>query len=380
MSASLIVLLPIMLLGIVSVFCFVGCGLIYDYSGYTGAFTQYSKLIVLGDPTIVAAYWPLDEAAVGNPPRASDHGPNSPPNPPPNLPPPLHGKYVNQSTLMLPPPTLGVVYPWPQDSIPTPPALSAAGANMPDQQLKVGQPGLVKGDAKQPGNDPAILTTCMVVDGGYVEVPFDSRWNPPASFTLEACVTVGWQADPMVDPRAWRAVLDGRGQNPQDPNAMCQGFAIIAMPDDKQPLPPAPPVYHWTVIVGNGLTGSSGFTILPDTGPPIALFNPSPPLPEQPPAVVPVVYLAVTYDGTTLTLYVNDQPPVSTSASYIPNTASPLYIGAGAPYSPNRQTGGSASGGPLFPYRGAIQDVAIYNVALGAAAIQDHFKHGSGNL
>ena len=290
------------------------------------------------------------------------------------------------NTVTSAPVTPGFVYPWPQvPNIPNPPgvdALSAAAATAPDQQLNVGQPGLVKGDAKQPGNDPAFLTTCMVVDGGYVQVPFDPRWNQ-ASFTLEAWVTVGWQADPTVDPLAWRAVLDGRGQNPQDPNAMCQGFAIMATPDDKQPPSPAPPVYHWTVIVGNGLTGFAGYSFLPDTGPPIALFDPSPPLPEQPPAVVPVVYLTVTYDAPSMTLplFVNNQPPVQqTNRPFAVNTSSPLYIGAGAPYVPNRQMANSTSGGPLFPYRGAIQDVAIYNVALSATAIQDHFKHGSGTL
>jgi len=34
---------------------------------------------------------------------------------------------------------------------------------------------------------------------------------------------------------------------------------------------------------------------------------------------------------------------------------------------------------PLFPFVGAIQDVAIYSVALSEAEIGTHFRHGSGH-
>jgi hypothetical protein len=363
MSVSLVVLLPILLLGIVSVFCFVGCVL----QTHGIPFTQYSKLLVLGTQGI-AAYWPLDETNDTLP--AHDGAPN-----------PVPGKYVDPNTLGLAPVTPGTIYLWPQVPVPNPPgpdAVSAAGPG----QLSLGQPGLVKGDAKQPGDDPSILTTCMTVNGGYVQVPFDPKWNPP-SFTLEAWVQVGWTANTKVDPLAWRAVLDGRGQNTQDPNAPCQGFAIMAMPDDKQPpqppppAPPVPPVYHWTVIVGNGASGFAGFSFLHDTGPQITLANPNP-APEQPPAAP--VYLAVTYDAAsmTLTLFVDGvQRAQQMNQPFVANTASPLYIGAGAPYAPNRQMSGSTSGGPLFPFFGSIQDVAIYSVVLSPTDIHLHFNDGS---
>jgi hypothetical protein len=362
MSVSLVVLLPVILLGIVSLFCFVGCA--FHTGGIGGPpvppFTEYSGLTVLGTPSI-AVYWPLDEAMGSLVARERvTNFPNSP----------LNGKYVDPNTVALPPITPGTIYPWPAvPNIPNPPGADALSAAAPGQ-LALGQAGLVKGDVKQDASDPSFITTCMVVNGGYVEVPFDPKWNPP-SFTLEAWVQVGWQAS---DPVAWRAVLDGRAQDP-----ICKGFAIIAKVDDKQPPPPGPPAYHWAVIVGNGGTGFMGFSFLQDTGPQITLLNPSPP-PEM--LAAAPVYLAVTYDAasTTLTLYVNDQPPVSTSASYIPNTSSPLYIGAGVPYSPNRQTPGSLSGGPLFPFVGAIQDVAIYNTALKPTDIRSHFNNGSGSL
>jgi hypothetical protein len=354
MSVSLIVLLPILLLGIVSVFCFVGC--VLQTGGLGGPpippFTQYSGLTVLGTPSI-AAYWPLNEAADTLP--AHDGAPN-----------PVPGKYVDPNTVGLAPATPGTIYPWPQvANIPNPPGVDALSAAAPGQ-LNLGQPGLVKGDAKQPGNDPFVLTTCMAVNGGYVQIPFDPKWNPP-SFTLEVWVQVGWQAS---DPLAWRAVLDGRA-----PDATGgKGFAIIAKVDEDQSG------YHWAVLVGNGSTALTGFSFLPDSGPQITLVNPNPP-PETPPAVP--VYLAVTYDAAsmTLTLFVNGaQSAQQKPQPFAVNASGPLYIGAGVPYSPNRQTPGSTSGGPLFPFVGSIQDVAIYNAALSATAVQDHFKNGSGSL
>jgi hypothetical protein len=353
MSVSLVVLLPILLLGIVGVFCFVGC--ILQTHGLP--FTEYSNLTVLGDPAI-AAYWPLDEAK--DTLAAHDAAPNSVP-----------GKYVDMNTLGLAPATPATIYPWPQiPNIPNPPGVDALSAAAPGT-LSLGQPGLVTGDAKQPGNDATVITTCMVVNGGYVEVPFDPKWNP-ASFTVEAWVQVGWLG---TDPLAWRAVLDGRAQDP-----ICKGFAIIAKVDDKQPASPAPPAYHWAVIVGNGGTGFPGYSFLQDAGPQITLLNPNPP-PEQPPAVP--VYLAVTYDALsmTLTLFVNGVLSVQqTNQQFAVNTSSPLYIGAGAPYVPKRMVANSTSGGPLFPFNGAIQDVAIYNAALSPTNIQSHFTQGRANL
>ena len=353
MSVSLVVLLPILLLGIVSVFCFVGCVL----QTHGIPFTEYSNLTVLGDPAI-AAYWPLDEAMGSL--VAHEHVTNFPNSP-------LNGKYVDPDNAPLPPPTPGTVYPWPEVPVPNPPGPDALSAAAPGV-LNLGQPGLVTGDAKQPGNDPTVLTTCMMVNGGYVQVPFDPKWNP-SSFTVEAWVQVGWQAS---DKMAWRAVLDGRAQDPTGG----KGFAIIAKVNDDQSG------YHWAVIVGNGTTTSTGFSFLPNTdaAPLITLLNPNPP-PETPPAAP--VYLAVTYDAVsmTLTLFVDGELSAQQKPQpFVANTSSPLYIGAGVPYSPNRQTALSTSGGPLFPFNGLIQDVAIYNAALSTTDIQDHFKNGRANL
>src|SRR5207244_13267112 len=157
MSAPLVVLLPILLLGIVIVFCFVGCVVLYNFDDYKAAgFTVYSGLTVLGNPAIVAGYWPLDEAL--DTAEAVDHAPN-----------PVNGKYVDQKTVDLvykspPLPAVPAIYPWPLvASIPNPPGVDIQSADAPGT-LTLGQAGLVKGDAKQPPNNSAIITTCMVVN------------------------------------------------------------------------------------------------------------------------------------------------------------------------------------------------------------------------
>ena len=71
MSASLVVLLPVILLGLVSLLCFVGCHL--PTGGLPPAFTQYSTTTVLGNPAIMG-YWPLLEISDILP--AADLAPN----------------------------------------------------------------------------------------------------------------------------------------------------------------------------------------------------------------------------------------------------------------------------------------------------------------
>jgi hypothetical protein len=87
-------------------------------------------------------------------------------------------------------------------------------------------------------------------------------------------------------------------------------------------------------------------------------------------------YLALTYDGTTLTLYVNPvdhfdpanpgataQQQASTAITYAPNTSADFLIGA------------SNFPGPAehFFFPGIISDVAVYNVALDFSKIQEHY-------
>jgi Concanavalin A-like lectin/glucanases superfamily len=339
MSASLVVLLPVILLGIVSLFCFAGCG--FSTHGLGPTFTQYSSTTVLGNPAVVG-YWPLSETGDSLP--AADLAPN-----------PDNGQYIDPNTL----PT---IYKWPDYSVGNAPAPDLESAAAPGI-IAFAQPGIVPGDfgINNTDSDSSAASPCLVVNGCYVNVPFASKINPATSFTLEAWVRVDWTKD---DPQAYRAVLDARDFDP------CTGFGIFAKADDN-----TPGIYHWRVIIGNGGTGTPGFTTAESADPPITLKDPSS-------GVATSYYLAVTYDGPsqTLILYVDglQSGPAITPAVYVPNTTKPLWIGAGASYVPMRPQPAGVVASPLFPFVGALQDVAIYNTALSAPVIQTHLQNGNG--
>jgi len=200
------------------------------------------------------------------------------------------------------------------------------------------QTNIVAGDTVN-GN-PADPNPCVYFNGGYVSVP----WQPslgPEQFTLEAWVVPNWTlADAQTNP-SFRVVVASADV------AGFAGFALLATPDNL-----------WSFQIGVGsqyadATTGSNQTIVQGS----------------------LYFLVVTYDGSTLTLWVNPadttQPPdASVAASgYVPVPSPvPLYIGQGRPDLPT----------PLFPFNGSIQDVAFYNVVLDGQTIQTHYLNGSG--
>jgi hypothetical protein len=174
-------------------------------------------------------------------------------------------------------------------------------------------------------------------------------------------VRVDWTAG---DPHAWRFVLDMRERTPAT-----TGFAIFAKADDN-----APGMYRWAALVGDG---SPTFVPIESTEQTITLKDPAA-------SEGTTFYLALTFDGQTLTLFVNGVQQGQAPSGYKPNAAQVLWIGAGTPYSPRRmhpagQPPGPDPASPLFPFVGAIQDVAIYQAALPPLTILTHFNNGKGN-
>jgi hypothetical protein len=342
MSTSLIVLIPVVLLGIVGMLCFVGC--VLQTGGLPGTpFTKYSDLTVLSNVSNLIAYWPLNDQLTdqSNPAPAVERQSSIP------------SSYVDMTTTP-------AIYPWPPfDNLPNPPGLPVNSAGAGFGTIAFNQPGLVKGDTVQPGNDPTIITSCVVVNGAYVEVPFVPKLLADTAFTIEAWVRVGWSDG---DPDALRFVVDAR-------DFPGKGFAIFAKTEDNQPH-----VYRWAGVAGNGGAGLEGFTVVTTSEMTITLSSGgSPPDP---------VYLALTCDGQTLRLYVNgeQQGQGPLPSAYVANTVQPLWIGAGAPYVDRRpMQAAGMPGSPLFPFVGAIQDVALYRTALPASDISTHFRNGSGN-
>jgi hypothetical protein len=323
-----------MLLGSVTAIFFVGC--VWGRQGTKPfpSFMDYGGTTVLGNSNNIA-YWPLSQAAdemADTDPAHDRKGGNN-------------GKYID-------PTTAPAFYPWPPFANPP----SAAGQGT----LMLGQPGIVTGDFGAPSS--LTSATCIVVDGAFVAVPFNLAINPTESFTLEAWVQVGWTTN---DPFTFRAVVDCRNDNPG------QGFALYAAPDIG-----VSGNYHWQAIIGNGGSDPTSFTTVTSNDPIVVTAE----------AQAIPIYLAVTFDAGSqmLLLFVNGQEAGKTiPATYVFNASQPLWIGAGAPFIPQRGSqpppppGTPAS--PLFPWVGAIQDVAIYNVALDSGVIVTHFDNGMGN-
>jgi hypothetical protein len=246
------------------------------------------------------------------------------------------------------------LYQWPPfDNLPNPPGLDVKSAGALGT-IVFGQPGLVKGDAVVPAL-PSVIQPCVVVNGCYVEAPFVDKLLADTAFTVEAWVRVDWSKG---DPDAWRFVLDGR-------DFPGKGFTLFAKTEDNSPH-----VYRWAGAVGSG----AGFTTVTSE---LTIALSSGGMPTDP------VYLALTFDGQMLTLFVNGehQGQAQIPSPYMPNTTQPIWIGAGAPFVARRPTQAAGMpGSPLFPFVGAIQDVALYKKALMPDEIDTHFRNGSGKV
>ena len=122
MSTSLIVLIPVILLGIVGMLCFVGC-VLPEYRA-RAALHRIHRHDDTAESAIIA-YWPLKEAKDTDPAVELISGNN--------------GNYIDPNT------AAGTLYPWPDYSIPNgadPDVLSAAAPG----QIALAQPTIVVGD------------------------------------------------------------------------------------------------------------------------------------------------------------------------------------------------------------------------------------------
>jgi hypothetical protein len=199
----------------------------------------------------------------------------------------------------------------------------------------LGSPGIVPGDTVAPHDADSPKSTCMLTDGGYVSVDF-AAFNPTKGFTLEAWVSAGWDAEATPAYRTVIASLESVGG--------FKGFVLLATPDNQ-----------WAALIGNGGAGATGLTQATGEG---TLM------------VETTYHLVATYDNDSsdLTLYVNGAPNLPTPADYHPAAANPLYIGASRPDLPE----------PHYPFNGKIQCVAVYDMALDAATVLQHYQAGIG--
>jgi hypothetical protein len=288
MSTSLIALIPLVLFGLVTALCFVGCGLhTGGIPGPPNPLGPFEGDTVLADPSVVAL-WPLNDP-IGSM-TAKDVGPSN-----------FTGTY-------------------------NPPVALA-------------QPGIVPKDVINGAQQ-----NCASFGGGFVSVPLQKLLNPGV-FTLECWVRPGWAANDTT--QAVRSVVisaDGTANS---------GFGIFASLS-------AGNQWQWTAIVLLGSAPSKSLTV----SLPITFNNIG-------------SYLAMTFDGFQLTLFVGpeDQPliqsaPVSVpaGANFLQDTTTPLFIGMGRPDLP----------GGMDPFAGLIQDVAFYGSVLNFLTLKSHFNAGTG--
>jgi hypothetical protein len=208
----------------------------------------------------------------------------------------------------------------------------------------LGQPNIVAGDTV--GNNENAPNPCVYFDGGFVNIPGQTAFASP-QFTIEAWVKPNWTlADAQSDPSNRVVVATASAQPSPD-----TGFALYASTGNL-----------WTAGVGQG--GTLEAVAIATAGNNNQIVQGS------------LYFLVVTYDGSTLALWVNPadttQPPdgINNSASgYMPPpTSIPFFIGQGRP---DLAT-------PLFPFNGWIQDVAFYNVVLDDKTIATHYANGLG--
>jgi len=313
---TLVLLTPLVVLPVILLFRFVGCGLDAvgtlppsDPAPPFGAQVPsptYSDHI-LGGPYPLY-YWRLNDQG---PPKAKDETYHT------------DGEYKH-----FPPQPLPLQAPVP----PAPPdpntVRSPAGSEAADGSLQFGQQGLISFDA---GTSVRFL-------GGLVEVHVG---NYPPSFTIEAWVFPEWDLAGGTSKRGFNHVL----MEVYEPGAnQPRGFRIFANQFDR-----------WQVLLWH--VGATA---------PGPLFDPNTP-------TGPVVQLqsrqhvAVTYKAGTLALYVNGQlAGAQSSLPYSPpqEYATRLYIAQASPAQP---------AGRPFPFLGRIQEIAIYDDALSDATIKKHY-------
>jgi hypothetical protein len=218
-------------------------------------------------------------------------------------------------------------------------------------KIILGSAGLLK------NQNSTVTNTCVNFDGGFVQVPFDDHLNP-GQFTLETLVFV-----PIVTGEDYRCLVESTG--PQGLGPKSTGWGLYLGPKDNPPDPNNLMDAYWQVWMGDGTTFNR-----------VAVSS-------NPAKVLNLAYLVLTFDGKRLLLFVYNGSGQGVDsadtlaarfnvAKFQRNDTSKagqgdFFIGAGSNLFP--------SAGPpsqrLYPFRGQIQEVALYNVSVVKGACQN---------
>ena len=244
--------------------------------------------------------------------------------------------------------TAGLIAYWRLDETklpadPYPPAKDTGGVNNTLNGSYNGTVELSNAEGALAKKEPADKATTFG-GNGYVEVPFSALMSPPLEFSLEVWIQPGALTAPGTDQH------------------------IVAFRDVQGPVNSGYEINlnrtaGTSQIQGRVCTGGEGGG------------------PQATEAYLEVAdaalgpggdwrHLVMTFDGSTVTLYVNGDASGPNQKKPVPvayrrNLQQPLRIGTGrAPASP----------APGQPYVGAIDEVALYGKALDAATVKDHYS------
>jgi hypothetical protein len=318
MIDGFVLLVPLLLLPILILFRFIGCGGEPFTSGDPRP-APYEDQVT--EDSAIVAYWRLGEPA-----------PPAPPDPPAQAKDEVnsnHGDYVE-----------------------TP-------ANQPATELSQG--GL-SGKAVRGAPNSSLLRsepsrTSVDFEGGYVRVPnFAAAMQTLTTFGVEAWVLAqGWESGTATAPFAHTVVLMAE-LDAGPPAVPPRGFSLFAQWVDgsiaSDPLPPGNTAgFYWRASVGNG-TEFARVTVWDKQ----AVLNRK-------------TYLAVTYDANKNTDQLRLHVGMGASdagawdafvtTGYVPAQQNRLYIGVGNAMMPPTES-------IYGPFVGFIQDVAVYSRSLGS--------------
>jgi hypothetical protein len=192
--------------------------------------------------------------------------------------------------------------------------------------------------------------TSLFVDGGYVEVPFSNSLLL-TSFTVEALVFPEWS---KAETGLYRTVIAFTTSD------FHFGFALYAGPEDPVALT-GPPI--WQVWLGDGTQFQQ-----------INFNHGSLPLVD----FTKANYIAVTYDDLSnlLNLYTYVVGIDLDNGPFNPVLDLPVTYGLNTDPTTKLVIGVDRTVSPFYPFKGRIQEVAIYNQALTRGRVISHIGEG----
>jgi len=209
-------------------------------------------------------------------------------------------------------------------------------------------------------------SSCMYVDGGYVQVPFNSALNPPA-FSLEAWLipfnpSGGTNLVAASGPPYYQCIVESTG--PQGLGPRTSGWGLYIGPQD--PNAPAPVNYFWQVWMYDDtnqfhqVASSQNPIVANQLYYVVLTFDPAGNLPN----LQLFAYLPNTQQDLSIA---SVRALEATVTGFQPNTSGDFFICTGS----NLVPGAGPPNARLYPFYGQIQEVAFYNVDLSGGAPTD---------